>query len=453
VKIVVVGVGKFGEYLAKALVNENNEVTVVDTDFDGKETLINNEDINYIEGNGLDSNVLIEAGVQNCEILISSMSGDSDNIVCSLIAKKLGAKNTIARIRLPEYKDSINYIKDSLGLSMSINPEFLTAMQIAQSLSIPNALDATSFLRGRMDVISLRIKEDNALKNLTVEQIAKKLKNKIIICAIERENEVIIPNGKTQIIVGDKIHITGKRKDINTFLTVSKLISGKTKNVMIIGGSKISVYLAKTLTDMGMHVKIIELDKKKCRELSTILDDVLIINGRASNQNFLYEEGIEKCDAIVSLTGNDEENIVYSMFASSVGVPKIITKINHINLNGIEKKANIDAVITPHKIAANQVVKYVRAMENSKSSSCDAIYKFGDDIFEIIEFSVKENFKGIDKNIKDIKFENDILICGIQRGKHIIYPTGNDKIKIHDIVLIISKIGNRKIKELNDVVK
>ena len=335
-KIVVVGVGKFGEYLAKALVNENNEVTVVDTDFDGKETLINNEDINYIEGNGLDSNVLIEAGVQNCEILISSMSGDSDNIVCSLIAKKLGAKNTIARIRLPEYKDSINYIKDSLGLSMSINPEFLTAMQIAQSLSIPSALDATSFLRGRMDVISLRIKEENALKNLTIEQVAKKLKNKIIVCAIERENEVIIPNGKTQILVGDKIHITGKRKDINTFLTVSKLISGKTKNVMIIGGSKISIYLAKNLTDMGMHVKIIELDKKKCKELSSKLDDVLIINGRAADQNFLYEEGIEKCDAIVSLTGNDEENIVYSMFASSVGVPKIITKINHINLNGIE---------------------------------------------------------------------------------------------------------------------
>lgn len=452
-KIVVAGIGKLGEYLAKMLVKENNEVTVIDLNFTGKEELINNEDVNYIEANALDSQSLIEAGVQNADLLISAMNEDSKNIVCALLAKKIGAKNTIARIRGTEYSDSMNYISEPLGLSMSINPENLTAMQITQTLSIPNAIDATSFLNGRMDVISIKIKEDNKLKDLTIEEISNKVKNQIIICAIEREDTVIIPNGTTKVLLGDKLHITGKREDVNKFLKVAGLINTKTKNVMIIGGSKIAEYLAKSLTKMNMNVKIIEVNEKKAKELSEKLDNVLVINADASDQNILYEEGIEKCDAIVSLTSIDEENIVYSMFANLVGVKKIITKVNHINLDGVSKKANIDSVIAPHKIAANQVVKYVRAMENSKSSQCDAIYTFGEGVFEIIEFKVKENFKCIDMHLKDIEFKNDILVGAIQRGKNIIYPNGNDKIKLNDKVLIISKSREKVIKELNDVVK
>lgn len=452
-KIVIVGIGKLGEYLARLLVkeNKNNEITLIDTNFSGKESLINNEDVNYVEGNALDSNILIEAGIGDADLLISVMKSDSENIMCSLIGKKLGAKHTIARIRTPEYSNSINIIKDVLGLSMTINPEALAAAQIAQALSIPSALDATSFFKGRMEVISLRLKENSKLDGMSIEELSKKIKNKIIVCAIERADSVIIPSGDTKLLVGDKIHITGKRKDINSLLKYAKLISEKTKKVMIAGGSSITLYLIKILTDMGMHVKIIENDEQKCKSLSEKAEKALIIQGDISNQNILYEEGIKNCDAFVALTNLDEENIVYSMFASSLSVPKVITKINHINLDGIVKKANIDTVIASHKIAANQVVQYIRAVENSGSSSCEAIYKFDDNIFEAIEFKVKDDFKALNKKIKDINIRDNLLICAIQRGKNIIYPNGEDEIKLKDNILIIAKDGT--LRELNDLVK
>lgn len=450
-KIVIVGVGKLGDYLARSLVKENNEVTLIDLNFLGKESLINNEDVNYIEGNGLDSNILIEAGISSSDLLISVMKDDAENVMCVLLGKKLGVKNTIARIRKPEYSKSISLIKEELGLSMIINPEFLTASKISQTLSIPSALDAVSFLKGRLDVISLRIKENSKLDGILIESLTRKLKNNIIVCAIERDGEIIIPTGKTKLLFNDKIHITGKRKDINTFLKYANLISEKTNKVIISGGSDIAIYLSRMLIDMGMSVKIIEKDEKRCIFLSEKLPDVLIINGDASNQNLLYEEGIKYCDAFVSLTNNDEENIIYSMFASLIKVPKIITKINHIDLDGITDKANLDTIITPHKIAANQVVQYVRAVENSGSSSCESVYDFGDNIFEMIEFRVKENFKLINTKLKDLKFRDNILIASIQRGKNIIYPSGDDEIKLNDTIVIISKSGN--IRELNDVVR
>ncbi len=449
-KIVIVGIGKLGEYLTKLLAKENNEITLIDINFSGKESLINNEDVNYVEGNALNSNILIEAGITDADLLISVMKSDSENIMCSLIGKKLGAKHTIARIKTPEYSNSVNIIKDVLGLSMTINPEALAASQIAQALSIPSALDATSFFKGRMEVISLRVKDNSKLNGISIKELSKKIKNKIIVCAIERQDEVIIPSGDIKLFIGDKIHITGKRKDINTFLKYTKLISEKTKKVMIAGGSSITLYLSKILIDMGMYVKIIEKDEQRCKFLSEEIPGALIIQGDISNQNILYEEGIKECDAFVALTSLDEENIVYSMFASSLSVPKVITKINHINLDGIVKKANIDTTIASHKIAANQVVQYIRAVENSGSSLCESVYNF-DDIFEVIEFKVKENFKALNKKIKDLSIRDNLLISAIQRGKNIIYPTGEDEIKLKDSILIIAKNGT--LRDLNDLVK
>lgn len=450
-KIVIVGIGKLGKYLTNLLVKEDNEITLVDINFFGKESLINNEDVNYVEGNALDSNILIEAGISDADLLISVMKSDSENIMCSLIGKKLGAKHTIARIRTPEYFNSVNIIRDVLGLSMVINPEALAAAQIAQALSIPSALDATSFFKGKMEVISLRIKENSKLNEMSVEELSKKIKNKIIVCAIERADKVIIPSGDTKLLEGDKIHITGKRKDINIFLKYTKLISRTTKKVIIAGGSSIAVYLSQILIDMGMNVKIIERDEQRCKFLSEKIPNSLIIHGDISNQNILYEEGIKECDAFVSLTSLDEENIVYSMFASSLGVPKVITKVNHINLDGIIKKANIDTAIASHKVAANHVVQYIRAVENSKSSSCEAIYKFDDDVFEIIEFKVKEDFKGLNTKIKNLNIKDNLLISAIQRGKNIIYPNGEEEIKLKDSILIIAKNGT--LRNLNDLVK
>ena len=378
------------------------------------------------------------------------MKSDLENIMCSLLEKKLGVQNTIVRIRNPEYNESINLLKKELGLSMTINPELLTANKVSQALSIPSVLDVTSCLKGKIDVISLRVKNNSILIGKTLEELRKRLKNNILICAIEREEKVIIPNGNTTLQINDKLYITGKRRDINIFLRYSGIISNKTKKVIIGGGSDITVYLTKMLKDTGVEVTVIESDENRCRFLNEKLPNTLIINGDISDQNILYEEGIKLADAFVALTNIDEENLICSMFASLEGVHKVIAKMNHINLNGVIQNANIDTVVSPHKIAANHVVKYIRAIEEGKGSSCEAVYKI-DDKFEIVEFKVNKSFKMINIPLKHLKFADDVLVCAIQRGKHIIYPSGNDEIRSNDTILIINKSSS--LKELDELVK
>lgn len=447
-KIIIVGIGKLGEYLAKNLVKDGNEVTLIDTDFSTSMDVINNEDVNYILGSGLDANVLIEAGIKDADLLISVMQHDEQNVMCSLLGKKLGATHTIARIRTPEYSNSVNILKDELGLSMLINPEALTANQIAKALSIPSALDATTFLKGRVQLVSFKVKENSPIDKMTISGISRKVED-LIICAIERDEKILVPTGNTKLQANDNIFVSGTNKSINKFLILSELIQEKTKKVIISGGSNTAVYLAKSLLDLGMQVKIIEISPERCNLLSEKLPNALIINGDVSDQNVLFEEGIESCDAFVALTSIDEENIVYSMFAAMQQVPKIITKINHINLDGIVEKTHIDTVITPHKIATHQIVKYIRAMQNSDKSSCEAIYTINDDLFEMLEFTVRDDFKALDTRIRDINFRDGSLIIAIMRGRNIIFPTGNDVIKENDIVVVIDT--KDEIRDINDI--
>lgn len=446
-KIIIVGVGKLGEYLAKCLVKEGNAVTLVDVSFMTSMDVINNEDLNYVVGSGLDANVLNEAGISDADLLISVMESDEQNVMCSLLGRKLGAKHTIARIRTPEYSNTVNILKDELGLSMLINPEALTATQIARALSIPSAMEAITFLKGRIQLVSFKVKENSPIDKITVSDISKKVGN-LIICAIEREENIIVPSGNTKLLANDKIYVSGDTKAINQFLIFSELIQEKTKKVIISGGSSTAVYLAKSLLEMGMQVKIIEINEERCKVLSEKLPRALIIHGDVSDQNILFEEGIESSDAFIALTSIDEENIVYSMFASMHKVPKVITKINHINLDGIVDKAHIDTVITPHKIASHQIVKYVRAMQNSNRSSCEALYSV-DEAFEMLEFTIKEDFKQLNKKIKEINFKEGSLIIAIMRGKQIIFPTGNDIIKKGDIIVIVDT--TETVKDINDI--
>ena len=448
-KIIIVGVGKLGEFLAKSLVKGHNEVTLIDKDFYFALDVINNEDLNYICGNGLDPDVLIEAGIKDADLLISVMQEDENNIICCLLGKKLGADKTIARIRNNEYANAIKYFGEDLGLSMIINPDQLAADMISRVINIPRAIDATTFLKGRILMISIKAKEGSNLVNNSINVIIKKFKGRIIICAIERNGETIIPTGSTKIMEGDKLYITGTLKDINIFLKFDNIISNKVRNVIICGGSRIALYLAKTLYDMGITVKIIEIDKEKCKELSEKLPEAIIVNGDSSDQNVLYEEGLEECDAFITLTGIDEENIIYSMFASNIKNCKRITKINHIDLDGIVELAGIDTVITPHKIATNHITQYVMAMQNSLKSNCSAVYTFDNCDFEMLEFNVSNDFKGLNTKLRELKLKKGVLIIAILRDKQVLFPGGTDEIHNNDIIVVID--SNNKILELNDI--
>lgn len=450
-KVIIVGIGKLGDYLAKELVEEKHDVTIIDLKFNNRSNIINNEDLNYICGNGLDSNILLEAGITNSDLLISVMEKDEQNVMCCLLGKKLGVKHTIARIRTPEYASSLALIKNDIGLSMTINPDLLTARHIAGILSIPSVLDATTFFKGKLQLITLKINDNCPLIGLSIKNIAKKISNNIIICSVERDKEVIIPSGDTKLINGDILHITGTRKDIQEFITYAGYLTDKTKKVMIVGGSSTAIYLANILSDMNITNKIIEINDKRCQELIELAPKSLVINGDATDENILLEEEIDKMDSFVALNSIDEENIILSMFAKLKKVPKVITKINHINLNGVLDKTDIDSIVTPHKIVANQIVTYVRAMQNGESNSCESIYKFSKNKFEIIEFIAKNNFKALNMTLKDINFKNNIVIAAIMRGKSIIYPTGKDIIKEGDTIIVVN--GNKNINEINDIME
>jgi trk system potassium uptake protein TrkA len=293
-KIIICGIGKLGRHLANTLVKEDHTVTLIDNDSLALQEVVNNLDVNYVEGNALDSEILIEAGIENTDLLISVMIKDEQNIMCSLLAKKLGVKNTIARIRTPEYTKSIDLVKEELGLSMVINPEALTAEQIATTLSIPSAIEATSFLKGKINLISIKVKENSKLVNQTISSIAKKLPKDLLICAIERNNETIIPKGTAKILEGDKVSITGSPNSIKEFLKFAKLYHDKTKKVIICGGSSTGEYLAKKLEGMDMDITLIDINPERCQELSEKLPETLIINADASDQDVLFEEGIQR---------------------------------------------------------------------------------------------------------------------------------------------------------------
>ncbi len=449
-KIIIAGIGKLGEYLAKELALDGNEVTIIDDKVFTNKDIVNNEDVFYVNGNALDSNVLIESGIESSDLLISVMDKDEKNIMCSFLGKKLGVKKTIARVRTPEYSSSISLLKDDLGLSMTINPEYMTAAHIARILSIPNALDTISFFKGRMYMVSIKIKENSTISGLTLNSLLRKLKKRVIICALERNGETIIPRGNSVLEVGDKIHVTGQRDQILSFLQFSNLVGQENKKIMISGGSNTCVYLAQMLIEMGMFVKIIEANEERCRLLSEKIPKALVINGDVSNQNLLYEEDIENFDCFISLNSIDEENIVHSMFAKSINVPSVITKVNHINLDGILDKAELDTVVAPHKIATNSIVQYVRAMQNSTNSSCESIYKFDKEKFEVLEFNVKHGFKGLNIKLKELKFKGNVLVVAILRGRSIIFPSGSDEIKERDVIALAVD-ENINVKEINDI--
>lgn len=448
-KIIIVGSGKLGSYLSSILIKENHDITVIDKNEIVLNKLNNTQDISIVCGNGLVVDTLIEADVNSADILIASMKNDEDNIVCCLLAKNLGVKSTIMRIRNPEYSSGMQYIQNDLGLSMTINPELLAAREIVNQLKFPLSVKPSYFSKGKVEMIEFKIKEGSKLIGLSVKNLIDKIKKEIIIFAVERGDKVHVPKGDFVFELGDKLVITAKPQNILAFFKQMGNLKQKTSSVIIIGGSKLSYYLAKFLCDIKIGVKIIETDKEKCISLSKQLPKALIINGDGSDKHLLLEEGIDETDAFITATGIDEENVIFSMYANSINVPKVITKINHLTFIEILENMGIESIITPHVIASNQVLKYIRARENSKGGNMESLTRMMNDKLEIMEFIIGEDFRALNKKIKDIKFKNNVIVACIKRNRSLIFPTGEDTIKANDnIIIATTKIG---IKGLNDI--
>lgn len=448
-KIIIAGCGKVGYTLAEQLNEEGHDITIIDTDGEKLNNVLSVLDVQGIEGNGTSFRTQLEAGIKSSDLLIAVTGQDEINLLCCLIAKKAGNCNTIARVRNPEYYAEIKHLRNELGISLAINPELACAMSITHLIEIPSALDFTSFAKGRANLIKLNIPENSIVHDMKVSEFATTIHSKTLICAIEREHEVIIPDGNTIIASGDKMYVIIPPAEIHSLLKKIGINAKPIKSVMIIGGSTIAYYLARHLESLHLQVKIVEQDFERCEELSELLPHTLIIHGDATDRQLLLEEGIEETDAFVSLTNMDEENLVLSLFANKVSNAKIITKVDKVSFEEVIDDLPIGSITCPKNITAKSILQYVRALQNSFGSNIETLYRMIDDKVEALEFRIKQEAKVTDKTLMELNLKKNLLICAIIRDGKVITPSGKDTLMEEDTVIVVTT--NKGLTDINDI--
>lgn len=449
--IIVVGGGKVGSTLIQYLCKEDHDVVLIDTNPKIIENLVNTYDIMGVCGNGASCDVLSEATVSKAYLIIATTQSDELNILCCMIARKMGARHCIARVRNPDYAQQLVFMRDELQMSMMVNPEFDAANEISRMLRFPAAIKLESFAKGRVDLAEIQVQPRGKLDGLSLSQLYQLYRIKVLICAVQRNDKVYIPNGDFLLKAGDKIHITATHSELNAFFNAIGLVKNRVKNVLIIGGGTIAYYLTRQLTEMGMSVKIIEQDEKRCISLSENLPRADVILGDGTDQDVLIEEGIETADACVALTGIDEENILISMYANMKKVNKVITKVNRKPLLELMGSLGNESIISPKAITANLILQYCRAKQNSDGSNVKTLYKLVNDQVEALEFIVTDKNHAVGIPLKDLPLKQDLLIAAICRNNKTIIPNGNDRIQPNDSVIVVTT--NQFLRDFDDILK
>ena len=452
-KIIIVGCGKVGATLTEQLNREGHEITVIDLDGERLKHVVESLDVMGVVGNGAVYQVQMEAGIVEADLLIATTNSDERNMLCCLIAKKAGNCHTIARIRNPEYSAEIGFIREELNLSLAINPELAAAREISRLLKFPSAIKIDTFAKGRVELIKFIVPEGSRLHNMPIYEVILKLRSNVLICALERQNDVVIPDGNVRIQAGDKISIVASVAEALKFLNAVGIPNNSVKTAMLIGGGKITYYLAKMLKDTQIKLKIIEKDMDRCRFLSEEFPHAIIIHGDAADQTLLLEEGIRQTEAFAALTGFDEENIMLSLYAASQSETnaKMITKVNKIAFEGVIDSMNLGSVIYPKLLTADTIVQYVRAMQNSMGSNVETLYKIVANKVEALEFRVGKDAPMIGIPLEKLSFRKNLLVACINREGQIIIPRGKDMIEEHDTVIIVTTITG--LKDLKDILE
>ena len=449
-KIIIVGDGKVGMTLTEYLAQEGHDITVIDRNPKVIDSVVNAFDIMGINGNGANYDVLVEAGAERADLLIAATSSDELNILSCLMAKKIGTKHTIARVRNPEYAQQLRFIREELGLSMVVNPEFEAARDISRILRFPSAIALECFSKGRVELAEIKLPENGYLQGHRLSELYKVCKEKILICAVQRGDEVFIPDGNFVLHAGDKIHITGSHSALASFFKSVGIFKEQSKHVLIIGGGKIAYYLAHHLAESHVDVKIIEQKEERCMHLSENLPKATIIFGDGTDQSTLLEEGLSDCDACVSLTGIDEENIIVSLYAQSLGVDKVVTKIDRISFVDMVETFGLDSFVSPKTITANRIVRYVRAMQDSGDSDMKTLYKIVNNQVEALEFGITQEASYLNIPFKTLATKDGMLFAAIIRQGRVIIPGGDDHLEVGDSVIIVTN-SSGYVKNLEDV--
>lgn len=449
-KIIVVGVGKVGNTVADRLASEMHDVTVVDINSGVVEATISELDVQGICGNGASSNVLYEAGIEDCDLLIALTGSDETNLLCCLLARKLGANGTIARVRTPSYNEDIRLLKDSLGLTMAVNPEKEAADEIFRILRFPSAKNIDSFAKGKVDLVSFVATPKCTLCGKKVKDAFAQLKAKALICAVERNKNVFIPNGDSTIQENDTVAVLAPPDEISHFFSEINLQVAEVENVMIVGGGRLGHYLALELARHKIKTTIIEKKRDVAENLSFMFPHANVICGDGTDRALLVEEGLTDVDALCCLMGIDEENIFLSLYAKNVSPElKTITKINRTGFRDVIRTLNLDSVINPKNITANIILQHVRARNNNLGNNVETLYKIIDNKVEALEFIVAQDSVLIDKTLEDLKLRDNVIIGCISRNGRSFIPHGKDVIKAGDTVIVVTTISG--ITDFDDI--
>jgi len=454
VKVVIVGGGKVGELLCADFSDIFQEVTIIDTNELRVEKLVEAYDINGILGNGANYEVLTRADSAEADMFISVTASDEINMICCIAAKQMGAKYTIARIRNPEYSKTKEFLRESLGIDLMVNPEYEAAKQISHMLKYPTATKVESFFGGKFNILEVIINSNSILNGVSLIDSKKIIDFPSLVCLVERQGEVFVPRGNYVFNVGDKVHITAANKNLKKFYKLlgnQDNMEKKITSSLVIGGGKIAHYLVEFLQIANFYVKVIEIDKNKAITLSETFPDIDVIWADGSDRDTLIEEGIQTFDSCISLTGFDEENIIINLYADKLGIKKTVAKVNRASLKQIAEDIGQYSYITPKEIVGNIITKYTKSLQCSKHSDIENFYRIANNQAEVIEFKITNNSaKILGIKLKDLAINPNMLIAFIIRNNKQIFPNGDDEIKLDDNVVVVSY--KQKIEHIDDII-
>lgn len=453
-RIVVVGAGKVGRVLTEQLAAEKHDIVVIDQDTDLIESLVNIYDVRGVVGNGGCYDVQKDAFEDGADLLIATTSSDETNILACLVAKKLGTPHTIARIRNPEYEKQLHFMREELGLSMVVNPEKATAREIARVLRFPSAIKREQFCRQRFELVEYRVNEGNPLEGLQLSDLYRNIRVKILICAVARGQQTIIPTGATVLQKGDKIYLTASARELERFFRKLNIFKARANNIMIVGASRIAYYLVKELQDIQKRMTVIDSNAARCQAMSEKFPGVLVIHGDGADSELLSEERISEMDAFVPLTGLDETNIILAMYANQFPNCKVVAKINRPSFADLaNQKGLVDSVVSTAAVTSETIARYVRAMQNSfDSDNIKTLHRLVGGRVEALEFNVGPGLPFIGVPLKDLNLREGLLVAGIvrQNGAPVI-PSGADALQEGDDVVIVTT--DTTLHALRDIVK
>ena len=450
-KVIIIGCGKVGRTLAQQLSEEQHDIILIDTNGQKLQEFTEEIDAMYLIGNGASIGIQKDAGIETADMLIAVTNSDELNLLCCLIAKRVSKCHTVARVRNPVYSEEINFIKDRLGISKSLNPEFATATEMARLLRFPSAIQIDTFAKGRVELLKFKIKPEFNMDGLAVSGLAERFKCDVLICGVERDGEVSIPGGNFILKDNDRVSIVASPKNSAAFFKKIGLATNQVKNALIVGGGTLGYYLAKQLLHMKIKVRIVERDLRRCDELSELLPGAVIINGDGTDKKLLLQSGLPSAEAFVPLTNIDEENIFLSLYAKEQSNAKLVTKVNRFAFDSIIDKLDLGSVIYPKYITADYILQYVRAMQNSIGSNVETLYQILDNKAEALEFSIREHGPVVGVPLMDLSLKKNLLVACINHNGRIIIPRGHDQIEIGDTVIIVTT--QKGLQDVNDILR